>query len=292
MTHARLQESPQSGKISSYESTLDQAGQHRATRLRRRLCVARRRAIARRAADSALGRRGGALPVRADCAAQVRAGARAPLAVVGPRRGGGHVSAIRRTGLSRRRGLPARTRYRAEPRLHHRRVRRDRLELPHALPGKLRRHAFARARERLPAAPGSAARLGVRPFLADRLRGYAPSFSSCCRTLASVDSKPARRARSCSTTCAGARSTNALLPSFAFAFTISPSRRLDSLLSRSRSTLGSTSSCSMSRASPMTATGEGRSGSGSRFSNLPMRASAAIAASVPGTSLTFGSALR
>ena len=62
------------------------------------------------------------------------------------------------------------------------------------------------------------------------------SAFSCSRSLASVDLeiRPAGRV-SCSTTLAGARSTNDALPSLACAFGISPSRRAISLPRRSRS---------------------------------------------------------
>src|SRR6267143_1149725 len=88
----------------------------------------------------------------------------------------------------------------------------------------------------------------------------AASLSSWALTLASVARKPASRSRSCSTTLAGARSTNAALPSLARALAISPSRRADSFFRRSRSAVGSTSICSMSREFPTTATGESDSG--------------------------------
>src|SRR5438309_8607707 len=84
----------------------------------------------------------------------------------------------------------------------------------------------------------------------------AASLSSCVLSLVSVAWNPASRSRSCSTTLAGARSTNAALPSLARALAISPSRRADSFFRRSRSAVGSTSICGMSRCGPTTATGE------------------------------------
>src|SRR3954467_14552924 len=68
-------------------------------------------------------------------------------------------------------------------------------------------------------------------------------------------SKSARRLRSCATTAAGARSTNAALASFAWAFVISLEMRAISFDMRSASRAGSTSLYSMMRASPTTAVG-------------------------------------
>ena len=61
------------------------------------------------------------------------------------------------------------------------------------------------------------------------------------RACSSVALNPASRARSCSTTAAGARATKPSLPSLALALAISPSSRAISLPMRSRSAAGSTS---------------------------------------------------
>ena len=170
-------------------------------------------------------RGGGALSLRADRAAQVRARARTALAVVGPRRRGRHLPAVRRAGVPERRAVPARPRHRAKPRARDRRVRGHRLELPDALSRQLRGDAVASSWSMRFACASRRSTAGNSTTPGRPSRRSGPSFPSCSLSFASVASKAARRARSCSTTLAGARSTNDGLASFAFAFAISPSRR-------------------------------------------------------------------
>src|SRR5262249_47880493 len=87
------------------------------------------------------------------------------------------------------------------------------------------------------------------------------SFCSCSWSLSNSCWLLARRLRTSSTTCAGARSTNDGLASWFFALPISPSTRAISWEIRSASSAGSTSLNSMMGASPTTATGAVESGS-------------------------------
>src|SRR3954469_1202057 len=203
-----------------------------AARVRRCGDRARASTAARRRADPSLVGGGGALSLRAHRAAAPRAGPPGPLAVLGPRRRRGDVPAVPCSRVSRRRDLPARTRHRTDARARFRRVRGDRLELPDALPRQLRRDTIVRARAGVSPAPGSAARLELRVFVAEPARESAyfcpRSFLICSCSLASSASRSARRFRSRSTTAAGARSTNEALASLAFDFTISSLTRFAS----------------------------------------------------------------
>src|SRR3954471_8681701 len=171
-----------------HAGAMDQVRPDGAARVRRRVCLARRRAAEERGADPLMGGGGGPLSVRADRAAQARAGARIALALLGPGRRGRDLPAIPRSGISRRRNLPARARHRADARACVWRMRGDRVELPDALPRQLRRDTVVRARAGISPAPGSAARLELRVLVAERAREpayFCPrSFLSCSSSFA------------------------------------------------------------------------------------------------------------